>query len=92
VIFLPAFIRRRVEHRPNLVRILDNMGWLTVDKFVRMGVGIVIAIWVARHLGPEMFGALSFALAFVGLVGPLATLGLKQIVVRDLVKVLSRRW
>lgn len=84
--YLPASIRRRVEHRPNLLRILDNMSWLTLDKILRMGVGLVIGIWVARYLGPEMFGVLSFALAFVGLFGPIGALGLKQIVVRDLVK------
>lgn len=86
MIFLLASIRRRVEHRPNLLRVLANISWLTVDKVLRMGVGLVIGIWVARHLGPEMFGALSFALAFVGLFGPIAAFGLKQIVVRDLVK------
>lgn len=86
MIFLPSHLRRRIEHRPSLSRILANLGWLTVDKILRMGVGLVIGVLVARHLGPEMFGALSFALAFVGLFGPLASLGLKQIVVRDLVK------
>lgn len=86
MISLPAYIRRRIEHRPNLSRIIHNIGWLTVDKIVRMGVGLVIGVLVARHLGPDMFGALSFALAFVGLFGPLASLGLKEIVVRDLVK------
>lgn len=84
--FLPATIRRNLEHRPNLLRILENMGWLTLDKVLRIGVGLIMAVLVARHLGPEMFGALSFALAFVGIAGPLASLGLKQIVVRDLVK------
>ena len=68
------------------MQIVDNIGWLTVDKILRMGVGLVISLLVARHLGPEMFGALSFALAFVGLFGPMASLGLRQIVVRDLVK------
>jgi PST family polysaccharide transporter len=82
---LPKFIRNSISHRPNLLRIVENMGWLTLDKVVRMGVGLVIGIFVARHLGPEMFGALSFALAFVGIFAPIAGLGLREIVVRDLV-------
>lgn len=81
----PAFIRRRIAHRPNLLRIVDNMSWLTVDKILRMGVGLVIGIWVARHLGPEMFGALSFALAILGILAGVGTLGLQNIVVRDIV-------
>jgi PST family polysaccharide transporter len=29
---IPAFIRRRIEHQPNLVKIVDNIGWLFFDK------------------------------------------------------------
>jgi O-antigen/teichoic acid export membrane protein len=43
-------------------------------------------VWMARYLGPEQFGLLNFGLAFTGLFGALATLGLQGIVVRDLVR------
>lgn len=83
---IPTFIRRRIEHRPSLIRIVDNIGWLVVDKILRMGVGLIVGVWVARYLGPEQFGLLSFATAFVGLFGAVATLGLQGIVVRDIVR------
>jgi PST family polysaccharide transporter len=83
---LPAFIHRRIAHRPNLVKIVDNIGWLFVDKVLRMGVGLFVGVWVARYLGPEQFGLLSFATAFVGLFGAIAGLGLQGIVVRDIVR------
>lgn len=51
-----------------------------------MGMGLVVGVWVARYLGPEQFGLINFAVAFVGLFGVIATLGLNGIVVRDLVK------
>jgi O-antigen/teichoic acid export membrane protein len=73
----PAFIRRRIEHRPNLLKIFDNIGWLFFDKILRMGVGLVVGVWIARYLGPKQFGLLSFATAFVGLFGAIAGLGLK---------------
>lgn len=51
-----------------------------------MGVGLLVGVWVARYLGPEQFGLLNFALAFTGLFGAIATLGLQGIVVRDIVR------
>jgi O-antigen/teichoic acid export membrane protein len=83
---LPAFVRRRIEHRPGLVKILDNIGWLFFDKILRMGVGLLVGVWIARYLGPEQFGLLNYALAFTGLFGAIATLGLQSIVVRDIVR------
>lgn len=51
-----------------------------------MGVGLLVGVWIARYLGPEQFGLLSFATAFVGLFGAIAGLGLQGIVVRDIVR------
>jgi PST family polysaccharide transporter len=83
---LPAFVRTRVEHRPGLQQALANTGWLFGDKILRMGVGLLVGVWVARYLGPAQFGLFSYATAFVALFGAVATLGLPGIVVRDLVK------
>ena len=65
---------------------LRNTAWLFVEKITRMIVGITIGIWVARYLGPELFGVLSFALSFVAMFSILATFGLDGIVIRELVK------
>lgn len=83
---IPAVIRRRIAHRPNLVKIVDNIGWLFFDKILRMGVGLVVGVWIARYLGPAQFGLLNFAVAVIGLFGVVAGLGLQGIVVRDLVR------
>ena len=82
---LPTFIHRHIAHRPNLVKIVDNIGWLFIDKLLRMGVGLFVGVWIARYLGPEQFGLLNFATAFTGLFGAIAALGLQGIVVRDIV-------
>ena len=82
---VPDPLRRRIAHRPQLLKIIDNIGWLFFDKVLRMGVGLLVGVWIARYLGPEQFGLLSFATAFVGLFGAFAGLGLQGIVVRDIV-------
>ena len=84
--FIPAFIRRRILHRLNLVKIVENIGWLFFDKILRMAVGLFVWVWIARYLGPEYFGLLSFAIAFTGLFGVVAGLGLHNIVVRDIAR------
>lgn len=60
------------------------MSWLIFDKILRMGVGLIVGVWVARYLGPTQFGLFSFATAFVGMYGAIAGLGLQNIVVRDI--------
>ena len=56
-----------------------------------MVVGLAVGIWVARYLGPEQFGLLSYAQSFVALFATIATLGLNGIVVRELVNDVSRK-
>ncbi len=84
--YLPSFIRRQFEGRKNLKKITENIGWLFFDKILRMGMGLVVGVWVARYLGPELFGTWNYALAFSALFGTFATLGLDGIAVRELVK------
>lgn len=79
-------LRRRLAHRPQLLKMLDNAGWLFIDRGVRIGVGLLVFAWLARYLGPEDFGKLSFALAFVALFQTLTVLGLNRIVVRDIAR------
>lgn len=83
--FLPPLIRTKIAGRHNLQKILKNIGWLFADRIFRMGMGLIISVWVARYLGPEQFGIYNYAIAFVMLFGAFATLGLDSIVVRDLV-------
>lgn len=71
---------------PNLRKITTNIGWLLADNTLRLMAALVVNAWVVRYLGPEQYGDLSFALAFVTLFAPLAALGLNTIVVRDLVR------
>lgn len=68
-----------------------NTSWLLLERVVRLVVVLGTGILVARYLGPELFGQLNYATGFVGLFFALTTMGLDEIVVRDLVKDPSRR-
>lgn len=56
-----------------------------VDRLVRMGLGVVITVWIARYLGPAQFGILNFAISFIALFATLTTLGFDNIIVREIV-------
>lgn len=83
--YLPRSIRERLSTSPLLRKLVGNTGWLFADRVLRLGVGLVVGIWVSRYLGPEQFGLYSYLIAIVALLTPLASFGLDNIVVRELV-------
>ncbi len=83
---LPQFIKQRLEGRHALQKIIGNMGWLSADYAIRAIVGLIVGVWVARYLGPEQFGILSYAIAFVAIFSAIASMGLDSIVVRNIVR------
>ena len=84
--FIPQALQGYIAQHPQFSKILENIGWLFFDKILRMGLGLLVGVWIARYLGPEQFGLLSFAIAFTWLFSAVSTLGLPEIVVRDLVR------
>jgi len=87
-----APIRQRLlQSYPGLAKYFVNTSWMMAERVLRMVVALLVGIYVARYLGPERLGLLSYAVAFVGLFGAIATVGLDSIVVRDLVKAPEKR-
>lgn len=68
-----------------------NTSWLMAEKILRMAVGLFVGVYVARYLGPERFGVLSYAMSVVVLFSALSSLGLNGILVRELVNFPKKR-
>jgi O-antigen/teichoic acid export membrane protein len=66
-------------------RYLFNTMWLFSDQLLRIVAGLFVGIWVARYLGPNQFGLLNYALAFMAIFGVIAKLGLDSLIVRNIV-------
>jgi len=62
-----------------------NTGWLFLARIVTYGVSFFTIAFVARYLGPENFGKLSYAQSFVAIFSVFASLGIDNILYRDLV-------
>lgn len=84
---LPTFLKRILPfyHVNPHAKVLESTYWLFFDQVLRMIVGFFVLIFVARQLGPEVFGTLNYALAFVSLFSVLSTLGIEKIIVRDVI-------
>lgn len=67
-------------------RYLRNTSWLFIDRVVRLGAVLISMSYVADYLEPELFGQLNYASAFVGIFLTLTSMGLDDIVARDLVR------
>ena len=73
-------------NNPSFRKYFTNTSWLLAERIFRMAVQLFVGIYVARYLGPERFGLLSYANSYVGIFTAIAILGLDGIVVRELVK------
>ena len=50
---------------PGFRKYFANTSWLLGERVLRMVVSLLVGIYVARYLGPERFGLLSYALSFL---------------------------
>jgi PST family polysaccharide transporter len=85
--FIPKFIWNKIQHRENLAKIINNSGWLILEKFVRGMLALLVGAWVARYLGPSDYGNYSFVLAYLAFFQVLSNMGMDGIVVRDIAQI-----
>ncbi len=65
---------------------IENAFWLIFEKGFSLFVGLVVGITVARYLRPESYGLLNYSISFAGIFSAFSTLGIDQIIVRELAK------
>lgn len=72
------------------IQALGNTSWLLSEKILSMGFTLLTSVFVARFLGPENFGVLSYFMAVMALVVPFCSLGLNALLTHELVKYPNR--
>lgn len=83
---LPPHFSALFRLAPNRQKIAVNTAWLLANHAAAAVAAAVVAFWLTRHLGPEHFGSLMFAISFVALFIPFVHLGLEPVVVKLLVE------
>jgi PST family polysaccharide transporter len=76
--------------KPGFQKAAANLGWLLAERGVRLVLGVVVGFFVARHLGPDRLGSLSYCTALVMLAGGVVSLGLDAVVKRELLQAPGR--
>lgn len=66
-------------------RYFANTSWMFGGHAVSLLMSFFIGAWVARYLGPENYGILNYAIAFVGIFSFIASLGIDSILAKNLV-------
>jgi O-antigen/teichoic acid export membrane protein len=69
-----------------LRQILANSGWWLTDRALTLAATLVTSVVLVRCLGHAGYGELSYLLAIVGLLLPVAQLGMSGLVVRALLE------
>jgi O-antigen/teichoic acid export membrane protein len=83
--FSLGYIKDKWTHA-GFQKYFQNTGWLFVSRILSALVSFLTTIFIARKIGPENFGQLSYALSFVGIFSFLSSLGLDNVLYRDLIK------
>jgi O-antigen/teichoic acid export membrane protein len=80
-----------LQGHQGFMKYFKNTSWLFLERVLKVISELFIGIWVARYLGPEHYGLLSYSQSFAGLFMVIATFGLNTIIVRELVKDESKK-
>lgn len=72
-------------HKDGFRKYFANTGWIFGAKLVTFTLSFITIAVVARYLGPDNYGKLSYAQSFVALFSAFAALGIDQILFRNLI-------
>ena len=61
-----------------------NAFWIMLGRVFQIGITFVTTTLVARYLGPDKYGSINYAYSYVVIFSSFATLGLNDIVVKEL--------
>jgi O-antigen/teichoic acid export membrane protein len=82
-------ITRRIKEKwqhAGFQKYLEGIGWLFFSRVLGMAISFFVTAMVARYLGPAKYGTLSYATSFVMLFSFISSLGIDQILYRDIIK------
>ena len=66
-------------------KVVKNTSWIIVCRIAQSLISLLIGMLTARYLGPSNYGLLNYASSVVAFVVPLAQLGLRNILVEEIV-------
>jgi O-antigen/teichoic acid export membrane protein len=68
------------------LKYLKNTLWIFLEQFIKVFAIFVVNIFIARYLGPEQFGLLSFSIGVVAIALAISRLGMESVLIRELIE------
>lgn len=79
-----SYIKEKWQHA-GFQKYLRNMGWAFTARIITFFTSFLTVAIVARYLGPDNLGKLDYAQSFVAIASVIASLGIDQILYRELI-------
>ena len=76
----------RLTSNQSIMKYLRNTLWMFLEQFVKIISAVLVGVYIARFLGPESFGLLTYSLAVVAIFMAFSRIGMDSILVRDIAK------
>ncbi|WP_213525962.1 flippase [Paenibacillus sp. J31TS4] len=61
---------------------MNNTTWMLFDKVIRGIVNLILLMLIARYLGPNNYGLLTFSLSIIAIFSVISSLGLEGIIIK----------
>lgn len=74
----------RFYRSPELLKVINNSGWMMFEQICKMVVALFVSIWIARQLGPKDYGVLIYAVTYISIFTVIVSLGINRVLIREL--------
>jgi len=82
--YLNIITSKLIEQFSSEGAVYKNIAWLFFEHIFKMLIGLFVGVWIARYLGPENYGMLNYAIAYISIFSIVSKAGLDSIVMREL--------
>lgn len=65
-------------------KFIKNASWIAIGRIAQLVLTFITTFLVARYLGPEQYGTITYTYSYVALFLPICTLGMNDIAVKEL--------
>lgn len=66
-------------------RTIKNMGWLVIGRIIHMLLSFFVGLLTARYLGPNNYGLINYANAYVTFFTAFCTLGINSVIIKNFI-------
>lgn len=84
--YLPKGARVFIERHPKFKLAFKSFSFLFSDRIIKIGIGFFVHALLARHLGPEHFGKLSYIIKTVNIFYAFGLFGVDELIIKHLME------